>query len=94
MKNDFVSTSEAAKILRISRVAVFNQIKSGKIPAIKVGRNFVIRKNDVLKAAGELLTSEQKKKINKAVKKATKQFGETFKRLGQPNNNEDKIRVG
>lgn len=83
MKTDFVSTSEAAKILGISRVAVFNKIKLGKIEATKIGRNFVIRKRDVLKAAGELLTSGQKRNINKAVERATKQYGEAFKRLGK-----------
>ncbi|OGL87285.1 hypothetical protein A3I40_03875 [Candidatus Uhrbacteria bacterium RIFCSPLOWO2_02_FULL_48_12] len=83
MKTDFVSTSEAAKILGISRVAVFNKIKSGKIEAIKVGRNFVIRKGDVLKAAGELLTSGQKRGIDKAIERAATQYGEVFKRLGK-----------
>lgn len=83
MKTYFVSTSEAAKILGISRIAVFNKIKRGRIEAIKVGRNFIIRKRDVLKAAGELLTSGQKRKINRAVEKAIKQYGEVFKRLGE-----------
>lgn len=40
----FLSTAELAKILRISRVAVFKKIKEGKIKAVKVGRNFVIEK--------------------------------------------------
>lgn len=83
MKIDFISTSEAAKILGISRVAVFNKIKLGKIEAIKVGRNFVIRKRDVFRAAGELLTSGQKRNINKAVERAAKQYGAVFKRLGK-----------
>jgi len=83
MKTDFVSTPEAAKILGVSRIAVFNKIKLGKMPAIKVGRNFVIRKSDVLKAAGELLTSGQKRGIDKAIKRATKQYSEVFKRLGK-----------
>lgn len=38
----FLSTKEAAKLLGISPVAVFKRIKSGSIPAIKVGRNYVI----------------------------------------------------
>ncbi|MBF8280507.1 MAG: hypothetical protein HW383_280 [Candidatus Magasanikbacteria bacterium] len=83
MKTDFVSTSEAARILGVSRITIFNNIKKSKIPAIKVGRNFVIKKDDVLKAAGELLTSKQKINIDKAVAKATKQYGEVFKRLGK-----------
>lgn len=83
MKIDFVSTAEAAKILGVSRVAVFNRIRLGKIPAVKVGRNFVIRKSDVLEAAGELLTSRQKRGIDKAIQRATKQYGEVFRRLGK-----------
>ena len=83
MKTNFVSTSEAAKILGVSRIAVFNKIKTGKIPAMKVGRNFVIKKRDVLKATGELLTSGQKRGINKAVERAAKQYGEVFRRLGK-----------
>jgi excisionase family DNA binding protein len=83
IRKDFISTSEAAKILGVSRITVFNKIKTGKIPAMKVGRNFVIRKKDVLKAAGELLTSKQKRGINKAVEKAAKQYGDVFRRLGK-----------
>lgn len=83
MITDFVSTSEAAKILGLSRIAVFKKIKSAKIPATKIGRNFVIRKTDVLKAMGELLTSGQKRKINRVVEQATKQYGEVFVRLGR-----------
>jgi excisionase family DNA binding protein len=83
MKTDFVSTSEAAKMLGVSRITVFNKIKLGKIPAMKIGRNFVIEKSDVLKAAGELLTSRQKRGINRAVERATKQYGDVFKRLGK-----------
>ena len=83
MKTNFVSTSEAAKILGVSRITVFNKIKTGKIPAMKGGRNFVIKKRDVLKAAGELLTSGQKRGINKAVERAAKQYGEVFRRLGK-----------
>lgn len=83
VKKDFISTLEAAKILSVSRITVFNKIKAGKIPAMKIGRNFAIKKRDVLKAAGELLTSRQKRGINNAVERAAKQYGEVFRRLGK-----------
>lgn len=83
MRTDFVSTTEAAKILGVSRIAVFNKIRTGKIGAEKIGRNFIIRKNDVLRAAGELLTEPQKKNIDKAVSRAVRQYGGVFKRLGK-----------
>ena len=44
---DFYTTIELAKILKISRIAVFNKIKRGEIKAQKMGRNFVIFKKDI-----------------------------------------------
>jgi len=44
---EFYTTSELAKILGISRVTVFNKIKRGEIRAQKMGRNFVIFKEDL-----------------------------------------------
>ena len=46
-KNEFLSVSQLAKILKISRVAVLKRINRGAIKAIKVGPNFVIRKSDI-----------------------------------------------
>ena len=50
--DNFYTTSALAKLLGISRVAVFKKIKSGRIKAQKIGRNFVIFKQDI----GELET--------------------------------------
>jgi len=44
---DFYTTAELAKILKISRIAVFNKIKKGEIKAQKMGRNFIIFKRDL-----------------------------------------------
>ncbi|MBU2545463.1 helix-turn-helix domain-containing protein [Patescibacteria group bacterium] len=44
---DFYTTTELAKILKISRIAVFNKIKREEIKAQKMGRNFVIFKKDL-----------------------------------------------
>ena len=84
MKNkDFLSTIELAKILGISRVTVFKKIKAGEIKAQKVGRNFVISRKDLPSVLGVVVNEEQKKNINKAVKRAVQQYGETFRLLGQ-----------
>lgn len=46
MKNEqkiqYISTAELAKLLHVSRIAVFKKIQSGKIKAFKIGRNYVI----------------------------------------------------
>jgi len=80
---DFLSTSTVAKILGISRVAVFKKIKSGKLKAEKIGRNFVITKEDLLEALGQTLSEKRRQEIDEATRKAIQDFGEAFKRLGK-----------
>jgi excisionase family DNA binding protein len=83
----YVSIPELAKMLGVSRVAVFNKIKKGQIPAHKIGRNYAISMEDVsdLVDGGKLnvLTEEKKSEIKKAVEKVVKEYGETLKLLGK-----------
>ena len=79
---NFLTTAELAKLLGISRVAVFKKIKKGEIKAEKIGRNFVIRKTDLGVILGKVLSKEDKSEIEKAVKKLVKEYGETLKLLG------------
>jgi len=83
MKKEFYSTIEAAKILRLSRIAVFRWVKNGKLKAIRVGRNYIIPHKDLLEALGKEIGTSKKLAIDKAVKKAMKDFKETFKLLGR-----------
>ncbi len=46
-KSEFLSVSQLAIILKISRVAVLKRINKGAIKAVKVGRSFVIVKKDI-----------------------------------------------
>lgn len=46
-KSEFLSVSQLAKLLKISRVAVLKRINRGAIKAVKVGPNFIIRKRDI-----------------------------------------------
>jgi len=79
---DFISTMEAAKILGISRVAVFNKIKSGEIQAMKVGRNYIIARDEIMKTPkkGEL-SNKKKEAIDRGVDRVIKEYGETLKLL-------------
>ncbi len=78
----FLSTTELAKILGISRIAVFKKIKGGKIKATKVGRNFIIDKKDVGEILGKELSKQEKLEVEKAVKKTVAEYKETLKLLG------------
>lgn len=82
MSERFISTTEAATILGISRVAVFKQIKSGKLKAEKIGRNFLIDKV-ILIGSLEKPDKERKKEISKLVTEVLKDYGEVIKRLGK-----------
>lgn len=83
MKKNLLSTSEVARILGITRVAVFKKIKSGDINAVKVGRNFVIDRNDLPGILSKTLSEERKSEIEKAVRKTIRDYGETLKLLGR-----------
>lgn len=47
MEDKYISTTEAAKELGISRISVFRNIQTGKLKAVKVGRNFIIQAQEV-----------------------------------------------
>ncbi|OGI98628.1 hypothetical protein A3H53_01265 [Candidatus Nomurabacteria bacterium RIFCSPLOWO2_02_FULL_40_10] len=83
MDKNLLSTVEAANILGISRQAVFKKIKSGEIKAKKVGRNFVITREDLPYILEEHLTEDRKREIEKAVKKAVSEYGEALRLLGR-----------
>ena len=78
----FISTTELAKILGISRVAVYKRIQAGKIKAEKVGHNFIIERKEVVDVLDKELTEKQKREIDKAIKKTIKEYGQTLKMLG------------
>jgi excisionase family DNA binding protein len=79
----FLSTTELAKILGISRIAVYKKIKKGEIKATKVGRNYVIAKKDLGGVLDESLTKEGEREVARAVKKTVKEYGEALKLLGK-----------
>ena len=68
MADKYFSTPQIAKMLGISRIAVFKQIKSGSLPAIKAGRSYIVAKSDLLelykkKLDRELKSQKKRKKI-------------------------------
>lgn len=84
MKNkNLLSTSELAKMLGISRIAVFKKIKSGQIKAEKVGRNFVIEEQNISLILGNILSKKNKRAVEQAVDKTAKEYGETLRLLGR-----------
>jgi len=75
------SCPEAAKILGLSRIAVYKKIKKGQIKARKIGRNYVIERKEIKPLLDKSLDHKAKKEIERAVKRAVKEYGETLKLL-------------
>ena len=84
MKSEkYISIPELANILGISRIAVYKKVKKGEIKAVKIGRNFAIPKRYVSGILGKPLNEGDKNKINKAIKRTVREYGEVLKRLGR-----------
>ena len=83
MDKKLLSTSDVARLLGISRIAVFKKIKSGEIRARRVGRSFVVAKSDLPEVLGDVLGNSRKSLIEKAVRKTVKEYGQTLKLLGR-----------
>ncbi|OGX16066.1 MAG: hypothetical protein A2166_05505 [Omnitrophica WOR_2 bacterium RBG_13_41_10] len=79
---ELITTAELAKILGISRIAVFKRIKRGQIKAIRVGRNFVIPRDSLPEVLGQVLSKKNKREIETAVKKTVREYGQTLRLLG------------
>lgn len=83
VKNKYISIPQLAKILGISRIAVYKKVKKGQIEAIRIGRSYAIPYSYVLDILGETLQENEKKEIDKAVKKTVQEYGEVLRLLGR-----------
>lgn len=69
----YYSVPEAAKLLGISRIAVFKKVKSKTIKALRIGRNWAIPADELHKdAKGKKNTKSQDKNI------LSKKIGDTL----------------
>jgi len=83
IKNEYLSIPELAKILGISRIAIYKKVKKGEIKAIKIGRSYAIPRKYLEDILGKSLGEKEKKEIDKAVHKTVKEYGEVLKLLGK-----------
>lgn len=74
---------EVAERLGISRVAAWNRVKRGEIPATRVGRQFIVSNYDAQVAAGEVLSPERRKWLEEAVDRVVREYGPVLKRLSR-----------
>jgi len=67
-RENYYTTQELAKLLNISRVAVFKKIKSKEIKTVSTGRNYLIPKNYLSKEIKKAISQQQKETVKKITK--------------------------
>lgn len=79
----YITISMMAKLLGVSRIAVYKRIKKGKIPAIRIGRSYVVADRTVNQIMQKKLTTKGKRQIDEAVKRTVVEYGDVLKKLGR-----------
>ena len=79
----YLSISELAEMLKISRQAVFRKIKNKQIIAEKIGRAYAIPKDTLGGMIYGDLSEGLKAEINQGVFRVVKEYGETLKLLAK-----------
>lgn len=82
-EKEYYSLPELAKILGISRIAVYKKVTKGQIPALKIGKNYAVPKKYIEKILGKELDEEDKAEIKTAVKRVVSEYGDVLKKLGK-----------
>jgi len=79
----YITIPQLAELLGLSRIEVYRRVRKGQIKAEKIGRMYVIKDKEVAYILGKKLTAKDKGQIEKAVKKAVKEYGEVLRKLGE-----------
>ncbi len=79
----YLTIPELAKLLGVSRIAIYNRVKKGQIPATKIGRTYIITDKTIGNILGKEVTRSGKKRIDAAVRKTVREYGQVLKQLGK-----------
>jgi excisionase family DNA binding protein len=82
-KEKYITIPELAKLLGVSRIAIYKRVKKGQIPATKIGRTYVITDQTIANILGKKVTRKGKERIDAAVRKTVREYGEVLKQLGK-----------
>ncbi len=82
-KAKYITIPQLAKILGISRIAVYKKVKSGQIKATRIGKKYVISDRDITHLLGGKLSGKDKKRIDAAIQKVIAEYGELLRMLGK-----------
>lgn len=79
----YITIPELAKLLGVSRIAVYNRVKKGEIPATKIGRTYVITDQTIADILGKEVTKKGKERIDAAVRRTVREYESVLKQLAQ-----------
>ena len=79
----YLTIPELAKLLGVSRIAVYRRVKKGQIPATKIGRTYVITDRTIATILGKQVTDKGKALIEDAVRRTVREYGEVLKLMAR-----------
>jgi excisionase family DNA binding protein len=79
----FITIPQLAELMGLSRIEVYRKVRKGQIKAEKIGKMYVITDSEVAHIFGEKTSDKDKNRIEKAVKKTVKDYGEVLRKLGK-----------
>ncbi len=82
VKENYITIPQLAKLLNISRIAVYKKVKAGLIPAKKIGKTYIISDRDIQNILHKRLSSKSKKELDEAIDKVLREYSEVLKLLG------------
>ena len=82
VKTHYITIPQLAKLLNISRIAVYKKVKKGQIPAKKIGRNYIISDRVLQNILNKRLSSKARRDLDKALDKVLREYSEVLKLLG------------
>ncbi len=80
---NYYSAPEIAKLLGVSRVAIFKKIRNGQIHAEKIGRNYIVPREEYEAILGLFVPERRKKEIENTVERVVKKYGSALRKLGK-----------
>lgn len=78
----YYSIPEVARLMGVSRIYLYGQVKRGIVKAIRVGRNFAIAKEDLDVLQNGIISDAQKTIIAQGVKRTVMQYGDALEKFG------------
>ena len=83
VKEKYITIPELARLLGVSRIAIYNRVKKGQIHAIRIGKTYVIKDETIANILGKGVSRTGKQRIDAAVRKTVQEYGEVLKLLGK-----------